>query len=221
MQPGFFGPKDRHGQLGNLGDPLPKLPALVGWDGFRPLLNRIRGKGRKSTAGRKPYDVVLMFEIRLLQSFYGLGDDQAEYQIRGRYPFCRFLGPTPEGKVPGGTKAIWLFREALKEEGLVGQLFAGLENQTWAAGYRSRKGQVIGASLIAAPRQRNSREGNAKTKKGEMPEDWEGDPAKLRQKGVEARWTKGNGENRTTPASTIDTSLFVILRWPRLLSTAA
>ena len=44
--------------LEKLGAPLPKLSVLVDWDGFRPLLNRIRQKERKSAAGCKPFDVV-------------------------------------------------------------------------------------------------------------------------------------------------------------------
>ncbi|WP_370738172.1 transposase, partial [Solemya elarraichensis gill symbiont] len=52
----------------------------------------MREKERKSAAGHKPYDLVLMLKILFLQSFYGLGDDQTEYQIRDRYSFCRFLG---------------------------------------------------------------------------------------------------------------------------------
>ncbi len=76
MQSGFFDLENRHEQLEKLGDPLPKLSALVDWEGFHPLL---REKKRKSTAGRKPYDAVLMFKILFLQTFYGLGDDQTEY----------------------------------------------------------------------------------------------------------------------------------------------
>lgn len=194
MQPGFFDLESRHQQLEELGDPLVKLSELVDWDGFRPLLSRVREKDRKSAAGRRPYDVVLMFKILFLQSFYGLGDDQTEYQIRDRYSFCRFLGLTPEGKVPDA-KTIWLFREALKEEELIDELFSQLNQQISAAGYRSRKGQIVDASLIAAPRQRNSREENAKIKQGEVPQEWKDQPAKLCQKDVDARWTKKNGEN--------------------------
>lgn len=193
MQSGFFDLENRYQQLDKLGDPLPKLSALVDWEGFRPLLQKCRKKPRKSTAGRKPYDAVLMLKILFLQSFYGLGDDQTEYQIRDRYTFCRFLDLTPEGKVPDA-KTIWLFREALKEAEIIDELFAALDTQIWAAGYRPQKGQIIDASLIAAPRQRNSREENAKVKQGEIPADWQDNPAKIRQKDVDARWTKKNGE---------------------------
>jgi IS5 family transposase len=194
MQAGFFDLENRHEQPEKPGDPLPKLSGLVDWEGFRPLLERIRQKERKSAAGRTPFDVVLMFKILFLQGFYGLGDDQTEYQIRDRYSFCRFLGLTPEGRVPDA-RTIWLFREALKEEELIDALFAQLDSQIRAAGYRSRKGQIVDASLIAAPRQRNSKEDNARIKQGGIPEEWKDHPAKLRQKDVDARWTKKNGES--------------------------
>ena len=193
MQPGFFDLESRHQQLEKLGDPLPKLAELVDWGGFRPLLDRIREKERNSAAGRKPYDVVLMFKILFLQSFYGLGDDQTEYQIRDRYSFCRFLGLTSEGKVPGA-KTIWMFREALKEHDLVDELFAQLNGQITSAGYIPRQGQIVDASMVAAPRQRNSREDNAKIKQGETPEGWEDNPNMLRQKDLDARWTKKHGQ---------------------------
>jgi IS5 family transposase len=122
-----------------------------------------------------------------------LGDDQTEYQIRDRYSFSRFLSLSPEGKVPDA-EIIWLFRELLKEEGIIAELFAQLDDQIWAAGYRSRKGQIVDAGLIAAPRQRNSKEENAKVKQGETPEDWKGNPARLGQKDADAGWVKKNGE---------------------------
>ncbi len=194
MQPGFFDLNSRLKQLEKLGDPLPRLSELIDWEGFRPLLQRLREKERKSAAERKPYDVVLMFKILVLQSFYGLGDDQTEYQIRDRYSFCRFLGLSPEGKVPDA-KTIWLFREGRKQAEIIDELFAELDMQIRAAGYQSRKGQIVDASLIAAPRQRNSRDENAKIKQGEIPEGWEDQPNKFRQKDTDARWTKKHGEN--------------------------
>jgi hypothetical protein len=91
MQLVNFGLESYYEQLDKLGDPLPTLSALVDWEGFRSLLRRIREKEHQSRAGRKPYDAVLMFKILCLQSFYGLSDDQTEYQIRDRYSFLRNL----------------------------------------------------------------------------------------------------------------------------------
>ena len=76
------------------------------------LLDWIRKKECKNASGCKSYDVALMIKALFLQSFYGLGDDQTEYQIRDRYSFYRFIG-LAEGKVPDA-KTIWLFRESLK-----------------------------------------------------------------------------------------------------------
>lgn len=194
MQPGFFDLEDRHTQLEKLGDPLPKLERVVDWEGFRPVLQKVREKERKSNAGRKPYDVVLMFKVLVLQHLYNLGDDQTEYQIRDRYSFCRFLGVKPEGKVPDA-KTIWLFREHLKELGLVEELFAELSLQIQMAGYIPKQGQIVDASIVTAPRQRNTRAENEAIKRGETPEEWKDDPNKLRQKDVEARWTKKHGQS--------------------------
>lgn len=193
MQPGFFDLHDRHQQLEKLGDPLPKLAKAVDWEGFRRLLEKVHQKERKSNAGRKPFDVVLMFKVLVLQHLYNLADDQTEYQIRDRYSFCRFLGLTPEGRVPDA-KTIWLFRERLKILELVDELFAELMGQIEAAGYIPRRGQIVDASMVAAPRQRNSRDENATIKEGKTPEEWQDKPTMLRQKDVDARWTRKHGK---------------------------
>lgn len=43
------------------------LSARIDWEAFRPELNRIHEKNRKSKAGAKPFDVVLMFKLLVLQ----------------------------------------------------------------------------------------------------------------------------------------------------------
>ena len=42
MRPGFFDLDNRLQQLEALGDPLPKLNEIVDWEGFRPILMKIR-----------------------------------------------------------------------------------------------------------------------------------------------------------------------------------
>ena len=56
-----------------------------------------------------------MFKILVLQALYNLSDDQAEFQIRERLSFMRFLGIGGPAKAPGA-KTIWLFRELLTYE---------------------------------------------------------------------------------------------------------
>ena len=59
-----------------------------------------------------------------------------------------------------------------------------------AHGDMARAGQMVAARLVAAPRQRKSREENAQIKAGTPPADWPG--KKRRQHAVAARWTKKN-----------------------------
>lgn len=194
-QPGFFDLDDRAAKLTALGDPLVTLKAGVDFECFRPDLRRVHDKKRKSAAGAKPFDVVLMFKLLILQQLYGLSDDAVEYQIRDRLSFMRFLGLQMEDRVPDA-KTVWLFRERLKALGLVEVLFGRFNEQLARRGYVAKAGQMVDATFLEAPRQRNSREENAKIKAGEEPDGWDG-PAKApmrRQKDTDARWTKKNNE---------------------------
>jgi IS5 family transposase len=58
-----------------------------------------------------------------------------------------------------------------------------------AAGYIAMSGQIVDASLIAAPRQRNTGDEKNAIKDGRIPDEWKEKPAKLRQKDRDARWT--------------------------------
>lgn len=192
-QPGFFDIEERTAKLTEMGDPLVGLNAQIDWEAFRGELDRVHEKPRKSNAGAKPIDVVLMFKILVLQQLHNLSDDRIEYQVRDRLSFMRFLGLQLEARVPDA-KTVWLFRERLKELKLVEVLFARFHEQLAARGYVARAGQMIDATFVEVPRQRNTREENAGIKAGEVPVGWQETPAKQRQKDVDARWTKKNQE---------------------------
>jgi IS5 family transposase len=192
MQTGLLDWQIRFKQLDSGGDPLPKIQTVVDWKLFRPLLEVVRDKERKSNAGRKPFDVVLMFKVLILQSLYNLSDEQTEFQIRDRLSFMRFLDLSLGDDVPDA-KTIWLFREQLTEAGVIEKAFDQFEAYLCEQGFSARKGQIVDASIVPVPKQRNSREENKRIKQGEVPEDWS--EQKKRQKDTEARWTKKNGQN--------------------------
>ncbi|MBU2714382.1 IS5 family transposase [Zooshikella harenae] len=192
LQPGFFDLKDRYNKL-NERDPLVSLNALIDWENFRATLNEVRQNPRKSQAGRKPFDVVLMFKVLVLQHLYNLSDDETEYQIRDRYSFCRFLNLTPEDRIPDA-KTIWLYREQLVLRDLMKGLFNDFDDQLNDKGYKAQKGQMVDASFVDVPKQRNKREENQQIKSGEIPERFENNPNVGRQKDTDARWTKKNEE---------------------------
>lgn len=186
MLKGLFDIHFRMEELSRNGDPLERLSEHVSWEMFRPALETIREKERKSRAGRKPFDVVMMFKVLVLQSLYNLSDDALEYQIRDRLSFMRFLGLSIGDRVPDA-KTIWLFREELGEAKLIRPLFRQFDHFLRAQGFKARKGQIVDASIVSVPIQRNSREENRRIKEGTVPEGWS--EAKQRQKDVHARWS--------------------------------
>ena len=90
---------------------------------------------------------------------------------------------------------MWLYREQLTQAGVIEALFETFDGYLKDQGYLAMGGQIIDASIVAVPKQRNSREENARIKAGKTPAGWEDKPAKRRQKDVEARWTKKHGKS--------------------------
>lgn len=201
-QRGFFDLDRRYEGLDAKGDPLAAIAAAVPFELFRDKLKTALVAGglrraageRKSSAGRKPWDKVLIFKVLVLQALYNLSDEAMEYQLRDRLLFMRFAGLGLEDAVPDA-KTLWLYREALAKAGAVEGLFALFDGYLKAQGYLAMGGQIIDATIAPAPRQRNSREENATVKSGGTPPEWEKEPAKNRQKDEDARWTKKHGRS--------------------------
>jgi len=190
----FFDLATRYEALSHNGDPLASLAAHVPWEAFRPTLEVVLRRSKRKQGGRPPFDAVLMFKILVLQALYNLSDDQTEYQIRDRLSFMRFLGLDLDQRIPDA-KTIWLFRETLAQAQVVEILFTQFETYLAAHGLQPRGGQLIDASLVPVPKQRNTHKDNATIKAGECPAEWESQPAKRRQKDTDARWTVKHGEN--------------------------
>jgi IS5 family transposase len=190
----FFDLATRYHALSQNGDPLDALAFHVPWEEFRPALELVLCRSKRQKGGRPPFDAVLMFKILVLQALYNLSDDQTEYQIRDRLSFMRFLALDLDQRIPDA-KTIWLFRETLAQAHVVETLFEQFETYLAVHGLQPRGGQLIDASLIPVPKQRNSREDNATIKGGACPTEWAGHPAKRRQKDTEARWTVKHGLN--------------------------
>jgi IS5 family transposase len=187
-QAGFWDIDERYVRLTEAGDPLEKLNALVPWEVFRRPLAKALKRSDGAKGGRPPYDAVLMFKIMVLQALYCLSDDQAEFQIHDRLSFMRFLGLGLGDKVPDA-KTIWLFREHLTQARAVENLFARFDKHLTKAGYLAMGGQIVDATIVAAPKQRNTDAEKTDIKAGKVPDAWTEKPAKLRQKDRDARWT--------------------------------
>lgn len=195
-QMGFFDVSERYASLDAKADPLLKLNAIVPWEQFRPRLEGIWRRShaeRKSPAGRKPWDAIVIFKAIILCELYNLSDEQLEYQLRDRLSFMRFLGLGLEDRVPDAT-TIWLYREQLVAAEVIEELFAAFNGHLESEGWLAMGGQMIDASIVPVPRQRNGRDENAAIKAGETPAGWDEKPARRRQKDTDARWTKKHGK---------------------------
>ena len=196
-QLGFFDADRRLAALSAKGDPLEAIGTLVPWESFRADIEAVvltPEEARKSNAGRKPIDAIVMFRMLVLQSLYNLSDEQVEFQVRDRLSFTRFLGLGFEDSIPDGT-TLWLFRERLAKAGLVEKLFARFGYYLEAKGYIARGGQMVDATIVPVPKNRNSKEENEAVKAGQTPKAWAKKPAKNRQKDKDARWTKKHGKS--------------------------
>ena len=179
-------------KISEIGDGLERLNHVIDWSIFRKLLKKIRNN-KTGAGGRPAFDEIVMFKALILQQLYELSDDQVEFQIRDRLSFMRFLGIQSFAEIPD-SKTIWVFREKLTEKNLVKKLFDLFLKVLEAQGFNATKGHIIDATIVSAPRQRNSREENQQIKDGKVPEDWNKNPSKLAQKDTDARWLKKNGE---------------------------
>lgn len=78
---------------------------------------------------------------------------------------------------------------------MIEKLFAQFGRHLQARGYIARGGQMVDATIVPVPKQRNSRADNETVKAGKTPQDWEKKPAKNRQKDKDARWTKKHNKS--------------------------
>src|SRR6185312_12933049 len=70
-QLGFFDADRRLAALSEKGDPLEAITALVPWESFRAEIEAVvltPDEAKKSKAGRKPFDAIMMFRMLVLQS---------------------------------------------------------------------------------------------------------------------------------------------------------
>src|SRR5271156_5770990 len=192
-QAGFFDVDERLKQLSAKGDSLERLNTVVDFELFRADLERAVPRSDRAKGGRPPFDHVLMFKTLVLQTSHNLSDERTEYLIRDRLSFMRFLGLGLADTVPDAN-TIWTFREGLTRARIAGKpaievLFERFDTALSTAGFLAMSGQIIDASIVAAPKQRNTDGEKRDIKEGRIPPQWAATPAKLRQKDRDARWT--------------------------------
>lgn len=193
---GFVDLSDHLKRLSEAGDPLEEMARVIDFEVFRPALEEALAYSDGSKGGRPPYDPVAMFKVLILAAQNTVSDARMEFLIRDRLSWMRFLEfelgqPTPD------ENTIRSFRERLTKAGAIRRLFDRFDRQLNQAGYLARGGQIVDASLISAPRPRNTRDEKDAIKAGKTAaEIWPDQPAKAAQKDVDARWTVRIGRRR-------------------------
>ena len=189
---GFWDEEERLKKLERKKPSLERLSTVIPWEDFRPLLESVFQQERKSPAGRKRIDVIIMFKMLVLQQLHNLSDEELEFQVNDRRSFERFVGLGAMHSIPDAT-TVALFKERLRQADIFAELFQQFDAYLKKQGLQARGGQIIDATIVPVPKQRNRREEKEDIKQGKVPEAWQDQPNRLRQKDLDARWVKKNG----------------------------
>ncbi|AFW00281.1 transposase [Gluconobacter oxydans] len=187
-QPGFFDVEERLARLSGLGDQLEAFSRTVDFEVFRPDQDKALAYSDGSKGGRPSFDPVLMFRILVIQTLNNLSDERTECLINDRLSFMRFLGLGLSDRVPDA-KTVWLFRERLTQAGTIDGLFNCFDAILRNAGYLPMSGQILDATLVAAPKQRNTNAKKADLREGRIPQDWQYKPSERFHNDRHACWT--------------------------------
>jgi len=186
-QRGFWDEQQRVERLHEKKPILRRLSESIPWEAFRALLDQGYPQERKSNAGRKRIDPLILFKMLVLQQLFNLSDEELEFQVNDRRSFEEFVGLGVMNNIPDAT-TIAFFRERLRKAGLIEEIFELFEQYLRSQGLQARGGQIIDATLVPVPKQRNTRKENKEIKARRMPESWEENRNRLCQTDLDARW---------------------------------
>lgn len=175
-------------------NPLAGLDEEIDFEWFRPTLEEIWGRKvpRKSKAGRKAWDPVVILKMIVLGEDFNISDEELVQRCRCDVRFRAFLGLGASDPVPGRS-TVARYRDDLaraKGDRALNELFLEYVD---ARGFRAGGAQIVDTTVVPVPVQRNSREENAMVKAGRVPEEWLANLSKLVQKDTDARFTWKNG----------------------------
>jgi transposase, IS5 family len=193
-QQGFWDEQQRVAKLQEKKPVLTRLTESIPWESFRPLLDKGYIQERKSNAGRKRIDPLILFKMLVLQQLFNLSDEEVEFQVNDRRSFEEFVGLGVMNNIPDAT-TVAFFRERLRKADVIEELFEMFEEYLRDQGLEARGGQIIDATLVPVPKQRNTRVENKDIKANRLPDGWEENLNRLQQKDLDARWVKKNGIN--------------------------
>ncbi len=137
-----FALKSKYAKVKQLRPRLEEMKRLMDWDAFLVLF-----PSQETNLGRPEYDRGLMVKLLFLQSWYGISDEELEFQCYDRLSFQQFLD-FPKSIPDYST--IWRFREELTEFNLLERIWAELQRQIDRHHIKVEQGSIQDASFVLA-----------------------------------------------------------------------
>jgi len=137
-----FALQEKYSKVKKLRSRLEDMKKLIDWDKFLQFFPT-----RESLVGRPNYEKILMTKLFFLQGWYGLSDEELEFQVNDRLSFQQFLG-FPKNVPDYST--IWRFRETLTEDFTLDKIWDELQRQIKEKHITVEKGHIQDASFVLA-----------------------------------------------------------------------
>lgn len=127
---------------------LAEMNHVVPWDALLALIEPAYPKAGK---GRRPYALMTMLRIHLLQNWFGYSDPAMEEALYEVAPLRQFAGLSlTRGSIPDET-TILNFRHLLEQNALAPKLLAAVNGHLSDKGLLLRQGTIVDATIIHAP----------------------------------------------------------------------
>ena len=151
LRPDLFAGQRRESKLDRLGDPLVALDQHIDFAALAAEVDHVAPRPDSAQGGRPPYPTETMVRILVVKRLHNLSDEQVEFQLNDRLSFQRFCGLQHSATIPDRT-TVWTFENRIGADAAKA-VFKAVQVQLQKRGYIARCGQIIDATLVAAPRQ--------------------------------------------------------------------
>ena len=145
-----FALREKYSKVKNLRSNLEDMKKIIDWNGFLLLFS-----ANEKSRGRPAYEKILMVRLLFLQSWYGISDEELEFQVNDRLSFQQFLDFP---KTVPDHSTVWRFREELADGDIIDRVWAELQRQIGEKNIQVKEGSIQDASFVIAEpgKQKNS-----------------------------------------------------------------
>ena len=137
-----FALQEKYAKVKKLRSRLDEMNKLIDWNKFSELFPE-----RESLRGRPNYEKILMVKLMFLQGWYGLSDEELEFQVNDRFSFQQFLNFP--NFIPDYS-TMWRFKEELAEDDMTDKIWHELQRQIKEKNITVEKGVIQDATFIVA-----------------------------------------------------------------------